>query len=543
MVVRRNSPTSVAALMTPAWYGMRAMDGALPALWRSLSARTSRWPSVRMLREDRVLLGLTLLLSVVSLAPMFLTPILPLVDLGSHVGAAGLLDELVRGAPVVSERYAINASWLPYWVGYFLMGALDAIGGPFFAAKATVAIVVLLVPVATMRLLVALGRSPRLGLWAFLLCWDVNLYWGWFTFQLGMGLALWAIAWIIEASSWREGARVVPLAAVVALTHLHAVALLGVAGALLALLKPRPLKMLAVHAIALSGLLALLPWVLPRLLRGGTPGAWTFQQSSLADKILQLYQYSLNTMPAAVTFTLWTFMLLLVGPLALAALDPKPPAPRSSALALGILASCMLLYFVLPFQVFGAVSHFWTFPRYGTYILLALLLLPSVGLEGRRALLLAPGIALVFAVGWDRAQQFSQYGERVRPYLDIVAAMKPGSKFLPLDYEFHWPGAHQPTLGQLHGYAAAARSSYDPHLFDHDSSPIVYRPEGRPPEPDWFHPFESFSMERHGQYYDYIIVHPKSRDTQLTPETAELVREAGEWRLYAVKRRQSAATP
>ena len=127
-----------------------------------------------MFRDDPLLWRLTLALSVVSLIPMLMTPFLPLVDLGSHIGAAGLLDDLLAGAPVVKERYAFNATLLPYWTGYFLMGALDLIGGPFFAAKATVAVVVLLLPLSHMRLLVALGWVAA----GFLFDLGVTLEWG-----------------------------------------------------------------------------------------------------------------------------------------------------------------------------------------------------------------------------------------------------------------------------------------------------------------------------------------------------------------------------
>lgn len=488
-----------------------------------------------MLREDALLRRLTLALSAVSLLPIVFTPILPLVDMGSHVGAAGLLDDLIGGAPVVSERYAINASLIPYWVGYVFFAAVDVILGPFAAAKVTVATVVVLLPLSTMRLMVALGRSPRLGLWAFLLAWDMNLYWGWFTFQLGMALALWALAWMLEATTVKEVLRATVLTAIVALTHLHAVALLGVAGIVLAPLRPRPMRSMLLHAVALMGFVALLPWVATRLFRGGKPGALSFDFEALQDRVSHFWGYSLNTFPGGEAWTAVAFLVLLFGPLAIAAVDAKPAAPRSNALALGMLGSCLALYLVLPFSISGAVNHFWTFPRYASYVLLTLLIIPTVGLEGRRAWLLSPGIAMVVALTWLRVQQFSAYGDRVRPYVDVVAAMKPGSKFLPLDIEIHWPGAGQPTLGQLHGYAAAARASYDPHLFDHDNSPIVFKPEGRPPEPNWFDVAGSFSMAAQGRHYDYIIVHPKGRDPLAGSGDVELVKESGEWRLYAVK--------
>jgi len=48
-------------------------------------------------------------------------------------------------------------------------------------------------------------------------------------------------------------------------------------------------------------------------------------------------------------------------------------------------------------------------------------------------------------------------------------------------------------------------------------------------------------MEKHGRYYDYIIVHPKKLDPlhkQAADQGVELVREAGAWRLYEVVSKQ-----
>ena len=88
-------------------------------------------------------------------------------------------------------------------------------------------------------------------------------------------------------------------------------------------------------------------------------------------------------------------------------------------------------------------------------------------------------------------------------------------------------------LGQLHGYAAAMTSSFDPHLWDHDNLPIVYRPDGRPPPPDWFKFRGLSAWRRRGASTTLSSPHPRSAPQVLG---AELVREAGEWRLYAVRK-------
>ena len=82
----------------------------------------------------------------------------------------------------------------------------------------------------------------------------------------------------------------------------------------------------------------------------------------------------------------------------------------------------------------------------------------------------------------------------------------------PLDLDdARFRGTHDAALGQLHGYAAAAKSCFDPHLFDEPNNPLRYRPEKMPPVVNWFNQ-ASFTMEREGRAYDYIIVHPVERD-------------------------------
>lgn len=491
---------------------------------------------IEAFKADRLLCGLAAAMAVATLFPIFLTPFLPLVDLGSNIGAAGLIDDLIRGVQPVSDGYRINFTVLPYWTGYAIMAALEVVGGALFAVKATVALVLLLLPLGVMRLMLALGRSPRLGLWAFLLTWDVNLYWGWFTFQLGMALAIWAIAWLVEAKTTVEFARIIPLIAVVALTHVHAVALLGLVGGSIAWTKRQPLRATLHHALALCGLLVLLPYVVPRLFGGG---GLTASFSPVTEKVGSLYRVSLDTLPAGAELTVIAFLLIVFGPAVLATLDRLETPERTGAMAATFLLGATLLYFALPMSTGGAVAHWWTYPRYATYILVGLLLLPSPCLAGRRVWALAPGLAVVVALNVERSAQFFEFGKVTRPYLQIIEALPRNSTFLPLDYEFAWAGTREWPLGQLHGYTAAARSSVDPHLFDQPYSPVLFRSENRLPAPDFGALDASFSMDAHGQYYDYLITYPNARDrvAQLPPTDVWLMKEAGQWRLYKVLRK------
>jgi hypothetical protein len=519
------------------------MISASALLFRARN-RTALWllrrRFVQMFVGDRLLAGATVLCALVSLAPLFVTTFLPLVDMGSNVGAAALLDDAASGHGVIAERFRVNWMPVPYWTGYAFMSLASLVVGPFVAAKAAVAIGVLLVPLSIMRLLQALGRSPRLGLWAFLLGWDTNIYWGWVTFQIGMPAAIWTLACLIETDSWRGAAKLIPWSVFVALTHVHAVALLGITAVAQALVRPRPGRTLGQAALALSGFAILLPWMVAKFFTGAGGAALDFDHPTLTERLTQFHRFTLDnlTSKGGAELTALAFMLFVVGPAALATLRPIATPKRSGGLALAFVLSTAAFYLVLPFALSGPVDHWWTYPRFGSYLLLGLLLLPAPDLRGVRALALAPGLILVAAVSMARVQQFAAYDDRTRPYLSIIRDIDRNASFLPLDFEISWEGTRESSLGQLHGYAAAARSAYDPHLFDNPSTPLVFRKGAQLPQPDWRRPKDSFSFDAHGRYYDYIIVHPLKLDPlgAFRGNGVDWVRDAGEWRLYRVRR-------
>ena len=516
--------------------------------FRALGASIAGWATVRMFREDRLLLILTALLAVVTALPILVTTFLPLIDLGSNIGAAGLMDDIILRRGVPARHYFLTRAPIPYWTGYVIMGLLDVIGGPIFAANGLVLLVVVLLPISVMRLLRALDRSPRAGLFAFVITWDVNLYWGWSTFQLGMALGLFALAWFAEVQKTRDGLRVLPLVAAVALTHIHAAVLVGFAGLLMAPIKRRPLQMTLAHVIGLSGFAVLLPWVLPTLLAPAAEGTLHINSPPITERLARLFEYSLDTMPSVwgVRWAAAAFLLLIVGPAALGGLTARRPASpsRGTGMAFVFLFVCLTLYLALPFEMYGPdIEHWWTYPRYSTYVLLGLLLLPAPALAGRMAWALAPAIVITLGLASARVEQFKAYDDRTRPYLAIIEGIEPHSTFLPLDMDDNWSGTRYASLGQLHGYAAAARSSFDPHLFDHKNAPVRFRRRARLPIPDWRRIPQTFSMEQMGRAYDYLIVHPKASDflPRLAPNEVQLVRESGEWRLYKVVRQNEPA--
>src|SRR5262245_35362862 len=224
---------------------------------------------LRILRADPLLATLTGVLSVAVCLPLFVTPILPLTDLPNHVALASLLGDTLDGSGLAGYHYAVQAVPVPYWTLYLLLNVAGGVFGPLLGTKLVVALTLLLVPLGTMRLLVALRRSPRYGLLAFGLVWDNNVYWGWASFVLGIGFTLFALAHLLEAETPRAALRKAPWPILVALTHAHAFGIYLVAAATLVLARAPLRRRLLVHAAGvLPGLLALVPWVVSSALQG-----------------------------------------------------------------------------------------------------------------------------------------------------------------------------------------------------------------------------------------------------------------------------------
>jgi hypothetical protein len=517
---------------------------ARPAWWRRFGGWLASLSAVKMFVEDKPLLIVFVALWLSAMMPMFVTPIMPLIDMGSNIGAAGLMNDVLRGKGVVAQHYFLNPHIVPYWTVYSFMSLVDALAGPFVSVKVTVGLALGLLPLGAMRLMRAFDRSPRLGLWAFMVCWDTNLYWGWITFQIGMALALWALAMVFEVRTRWDALKILPCSVAIALTHVHAVALLLVIGGLLVFVKRPVLNALINHAIALCGALILLvPWLWARFFPSslnGTAQGLQVATHPVSQKLGSLFRYTIDVVPGENgDIMTWVFLLLLLGPALFMLRSTRGISQSSRAAASMFLLGAAGLYLVVPFEMGGAVNHWWTYPRFGTYVLIGLLLLPRPRLDGLWGLLVLPGVLCSFLAHRAVQRQFRDYGDYVRPYLEIIDALPYNQLLYPLDLDdYGFKGTYEAVLGQLHGYAAAAKSCFDPHLFDDPSNPLRFRKANRPPMPYWSNQ-AGFTMEREGQGYDYIIVHPKNRDiiashAKWRPRV-ELVKEAGPWRLYKVK--------
>jgi hypothetical protein len=516
----RQAATSVRALVA----NLRDWLRATP-LWRAFAA-------------DRPLLIGFVLLSLSALSPMLVTRYMPLTDVGFN-GLAGLLPHVLFGDAFLNEWYGIYWQPLPYWSTYVLQGALSVLLGPTLAVKATTAIVVLLVPLAVMRLALALGRNPRIALLAFVLVWDKNLYWGWVSFHFGMGVCIWTLARLLECYTLRQAIGLWPLTLLIGVSHAHAIALLAIAGLVIALSgRPWP-KAPLYRCVALAATLVPVgTWLLNGVARRRS-GPLHVVGASLWDRIRNFYWYTLENYVLELDriVSIGALLAVLVTPFVLLALRKKPALPSENRwfAPLALFGSALLLYLILPFELSGRVSHWWTYPRYATYALLGLLLLPRPDLSGRRGLALLPALAMAVALHLITLRQFREFGQEVEPLAEIEAVLPEHQRLYPVSYRDSVPSVPGWAIISLHGYLAMEKKAYDPHLFDVRDAPLRFKK--RLAQHNWGDA-KTFKFEEHATEYDYVLLyHAPERHplrAALRKREVEHVKTAGPFSLYRV---------
>jgi hypothetical protein len=498
----------------------------------------------RALRGDPLLLALTVILTLSAWAPLCVTPFLPFSDLHNNAAAASMLHDAALGKGTLGYYYHVKWSPVPYWTGYVFMAAASTVGGVLFAAKAIVALLAVALPLSIMRLLIALGRSPRLGLWAFALFWDHNLYSGWVTYLLGMALALQALALLIDMETLRDALGVLVWSALVALTHVQALALLALAGLGIAVAGWLRGRSLVLHAVALSGgALPVFPWVKEHLFKDGhtTKVPFWFDWHTLTTKAGRLFTYTLDHYPKEpdVWAPAFAFAVMIAGPAIVAGLARQRPGVgrERNAEAAIVMLSCLVLYAALPFEIKGPATHYHNYPRYATFALLTLLLLPRPDFRRWRALWLLPGVAAALAMDATTFGQFERFAANARPFLQLFPPVTPGSRVLPLITVETDPACAYNPYNQFHSYLTAATKSYDPYLFHNDGNPLQFTQGREPPIPRWAYVTDQLDMEKYGKSFDFFLVQGLDRDPfapggRLGDAKVHRLVEGGIWRLY-----------
>jgi hypothetical protein len=508
----------------------------------------ARPTTLRLLRSDRFLLASACVLSLAVVAPLTQTPILPLNDLPNHVAMSALLRHMWSGDSVAAFHFEVQPHPAPYWLTYLLLLAASYVFPTLTGAKVVVALCLLSVPLSTMRLLVALGRSPRLALWSFALCWDFSLSMGFIAYTLSVSLGFVFLARCIESldgsPKWSSLLVTVLLGLLLAQSHAHAAGGTAVLVFAVAVLELRRRSVL-LRGVALSTVpvLGLVPWILLGARSEGrarpeTIGHWP----DVGERMSRMFHYTVDLVNGQTERNLlgFAFAFLLLAPLILAAWtggDGNSARPRALYLTAWGLYALMPASLVWPF--FQLLIH----ERHATMILLLGLAVPASAFTGRQAWRLVPGGVVAVAVATVITVQCARFSREVEPFLAVVEAVPASSRIAWVLWQQRTPESVRDTIPQVPAYLLAEKGGYSPYLFQTPNLPLRYRADRHRPHPHWHHP-DQFTLAQHGIHYDYVLVQGKQLDRFQhglieVPEgrfRASVVLESGIWRLYRMSR-------
>ncbi len=477
-----------------------------------------------------------MLVSLASLAPVWLIRYQPLPDHAEHLASAALLHNYGNLAFDYQRYYTLSLGLTPYW-GYYGLAHLFAF--PFgidIANRLVLSLYVLGIPLGLVFLARRFGRSPLLSFFAFPVVWNLNFAEGFTPFCLGM--ALWPFALglfdrFCEKPTWRRGIVAALFGGAIFFAHLLAWGMYLASAGLVGLLHEQRLssfvsdlwRRFIVWFFSLAVGIYVVRFGHGLSMGSGRPivGKYT----SLLDAIRGFYSFIWDNcvgredeVMVALLFSLW--MVLLVSQ---RHRSWKPHDLRPEACFL----VAIVAYFVLPRSLLSP-EYWWGINlRYATFAVYSTALLVSGPLDGWRRWLLVPvaligiGFAADTSVHWARANRFGAGFDQ------LTSLPTSGARTLVLlEGARHDPSVRQNYMQIYYEMLQVERGGYMPWNFDSDF-PLRYRV--RYPAPSWRK--MDFRWKDHARYYDYLLVfHSDPRIFDGHQNELTKVGAAGDWILW-----------
>jgi hypothetical protein len=485
---------------------------------------------------------------VAAVAPLWFTPILPLVDLPQHLHLISVLHRLDDPTTLYPRLFQSRGELTPYLGYYYAVSLLNWLLPLEIANKVFLSAYVVGMPLGMAFLLHSLGRPTWPALLAAPFAYGDSFGWGFINYCSALPLTLIAAGCFVRAIAdaprqWRWSAVLGMTLVAALLFHVQAFLYLAVALPFLLLTTrasedgrlrregdSRLHQLLRPRAPALAGVVPgialFIAWFGGRLARPAeiAPGepwkAWgpIFSPQNLAWKSTA---QNWNELPRVLAnllrdgsdrYALYAVVLVALASVAVAGLsrlgDRPSPGPLSHPVERwrmpGLAAIALGLYFLLPFDIRGYVYYLNT--RYAH--LAAPLLLASIPIVRGRAArplgLAAAACSVVLAV--PLATAFGAYGREAAPLLRLSRAAAERPMVMGLLFDPYSRIVSHPVF--LHAAAVIARERGGATNFSFAStphSPLRYR--GTPPptfRSEW-NPAE-FSLTAHGSAYDHFLV-------------------------------------
>ncbi len=406
-------------------------------------------------------------------APLFVTKILPGLDLPLHLALADMLGK--RGSPAspYAAFYDGSLRVAPYAAHYIMLVGLGKVMNLLAAHKLIVALYIAAMPLCTASLLVACGRSRVPALLAFPLAYNLTLHYGFISFALSLPVLMLLLAQMVRhlqsqpGQVWRSWLWTAAAAVFLFLCHLQNF-LYGVGAALgFALLTSLPWRRRWLGASTLLPALATLAywqffgsvsaaagsakptlayaWALIKHHRLRDLNHGTFLHD-FGLRLLALPDHAMRAFADLVDIRACTALLavvalyLVVGLLAGKFLPSPSPARsrvRTWPAILLAFAGAMAAYLLLPHHL-GELDLMTFHPRFAVLVALMAIVLVPAGLGRARGLLRlvvpAPAVILCALYGYQLITHYRLFAKETADFMEVMEKTPPGGKVASLNF-------------------------------------------------------------------------------------------------------------
>lgn len=483
---------------------------------------------------NQKLFGFAVLLSI---APFWFGPYIPIVDLPQHAAQVSALRELWSGNPFFVEHFHVN--WFtPYLLGYLALYALALVFPITVAAQLLVSLSVAAMPFATGALLREGGADERWKWLAIPCSYGFGFYWGFLSFIVSAPLVLlFLIATIrfVNAPSWRRGCGIAAFSLLLFFCH---IIVLGFASFVaLSYLSARTLPRWRTLVVMALPYTAPIPLIVMWVIRMYQQEAAVQDDSiSFAPMLFRLYNFLYQ--PAGRETFSWLALLVT----AAVALFPLFAGARVSRRPERLLPfGCALLVFlVAPHYAMGTA---YLFQRMGIFLVPFWLLTLERPTKQR---LHFEWLAMIVVTVWcmSNAARFAAFAKETQSFREVIAHVEPGKrlggfivdKWTPLfmfPVYFHFPSWYQ---AQQQGIADFNFADFHPQMVRYKGPSPARLGERQAWQP------ETFEWNLHGgATYDYFLVRcPVEVAAQLFKDkvgAVQLIAHKDGWWLYQNKER------
>ena len=480
-------------------------------------------------------------IAVLSLAPLWVGPYLPLVDLPQHAAQIGALREIWSGNEAMATLFRVN--WFtPYLLGYLLLYALSFVLPITVATKLLVSLAVVSVPLLTARLLREAGADERWKWLAIPCAFGFAFYWGFLSFivaaPLGLLFLIRTIAFVREPSG-RRAAEIALFGILLFFCH---VIVLGFAS-LVALgwvvgVHRRNLKTLVLHMLPYTAPLPLIVmWLAityesePRVQGNQVifPPFWYRLEQLVAQAAGRESADSLLVLvvSAAVVLLPW---------LSGAKFSRRPERWLPFVLGLSV-------FLVAPHEVFSTAYFF---QRLGLFLVPLWLMVWDAPQRTRPLARLAIPVALLWVV--MSIGRFASFARETESFTTVLNAMEPDRRIAAFVYDNSSPLFALPVY--LHftaWYQAMSRGIVDFNFAEFYSSMVRYRADAGTRLNEnlaWYPTLFRWDSDG-GASYDYFLVKASVDVSEAVFKerlsSVELVAHDGWWWLYRNRERVDGA--